>query len=93
MKLLQLLVTEWDIKTLDIPAETFAKQVGVKPALVSEAFTHRGNFDEIWKEIRKASFGRNGSLSDCFVAEYVGQMLEYGNFIEHFVSDFHAEFT
>ena len=49
----------------------------------------RGNFDEIWKEIRKASFGRNGSLSDCFVAECVGQMLEYGNFIEHFVSDFY----
>ena len=23
------------------------------------------------------------------VAEYVGQMLEYGNFIEHFVSDFY----
>ena len=36
-------------------SQTFARQVGVNRRCIG-SFTHRGNFDEIWKEIRKASF-------------------------------------
>ncbi|MFQ7133076.1 MAG: AraC family transcriptional regulator [Dorea formicigenerans] len=38
-------------------SQTFAKQVGVKPALY-RSFTI-GNFDEIWKKL-EGFFGRNG---------------------------------